>query len=119
MVREGKLPKVSKQERKPEIELSEEFRKSATNVALACDVSIKDVQSTYAENQTELSALYNEMNTAKNDRQSWMEWSAACLVVLPPVMLYTAYKAYESHEKLRSVKKQVQAEVACYKPPNN
>jgi hypothetical protein len=101
---EGVLDKMSD-------DMRAEFENNAVAVASQFSIDLDSVRSTYASKPESLSAAFNSMSEAKSDRNSWIGWSVAWLIFVPPIMLYTGWKALEAHDKLNGVKHMINNEV--------
>jgi hypothetical protein len=92
-------------------ELKEAFESNAVAVASQFSIDLDSIKKAYADKPESLSAAFNTMSEAKSDRNRWIGWSVAWLIFVPPIMLYTGWKAYEANEKLSGVKNMVNNEV--------
>ena len=89
--------------------LSDQFERSACGVASQFSFDLHDVKKAYGKKKDSLNLIFNTMSAAKSDRASWIGWSVFWAIVIPPIALYTAYKAYESHAQLMDTEYQVKA----------
>lgn len=95
--------------------LTIQFNKSAAGVASQCSLNLHDVTSAYENKKESLNLAFDTMSTAKSDRSSWIGWSVVWAIFIPPIALYTGYKAYESHRQLSETEDQVRDEVSRWR----
>lgn len=95
-----------------------DFEDAATGVSTRAGLAIDDVRSAYEDKPESLTSIYNSMKHEKSEMGGWIGWSVFWLIVIPPIMLYTGYKAWESYDNLNNLKDQVKAEVKGHDSEN-
>ena len=91
--------------------LTQRFEQAAQKTAILFELNPEDIRSAYAHKKEALTSIFSEANKARSDRSSWIGWSVAWLIFVPPIALYTGWKAYENHTDLKSMKSQVTNEI--------
>lgn len=95
--------------------LTAKFEKAALGTSQIYARSLGDVRGAYENKKESLTALFDAAKTAKSDRGGWIGWSVVWAIFIPPIAIYTVYKAYESHKDFRDLGKELDRELDEYR----
>ena len=91
--------------------LRREFEESAQGIAKQFSLDVENVRATDKSRPESLCVIFDSMSDAKKDRNAWIGWSVVWLIFIPPIALYTGYKAWENFKTLDNIESQVKKEV--------
>jgi len=91
------------------------FERAAIGTSQMFAASLHDVRGAYENKKDSLTTLFDAAAKAKSDRNSWLGWSVVWAIFIPPVMAYTLYKAFDQHQDLSNLKKEVTREVESFR----
>lgn len=87
----------------------------AAAIAEQYNIDAADLRNAYKHKPESLSAHFNAMSKAKEDRGWYVGWSIFWGIFFAPVAVYPAWKLGEKYLALHNIGKSVRSEVEFYK----
>lgn len=83
--------------------LSANFEQAASWLSRQYSIDHDSLTNAYRKEPQSLVTHFDAAKDAKSERNGWVGWSVGWLIFIPPIAVYTGYRAYDEHTKVAAI----------------